>query len=100
VSKQFTPKILKNQGMNQRTLISHKSPSARAGSFWALSSSAKKDAAERGFWQQDAPWPSPAQTVLRRHVNSLRSNLDMPRGEPRPDLFASPLTATPNNTVN
>lgn len=93
--KQFTPKILKHP---QRTLASHKSPAGRAGSFWALSSSAKKDAQERGFWQQDAPWPSPAQTVLRRHVNSLRTNLDMPRAD-RPDLFASPMTATPNNTV-
>jgi hypothetical protein len=48
--KQFTPKILKHHAVNQRTLASHKSPAARVGSFWAPSSSAKKDAQERGFW--------------------------------------------------
>ena len=46
----------------------------------------------------DAPWPSPAPTGLRNHVNNSLMNMggqcDSGRG-----LFASPLTATPRAAV-
>jgi hypothetical protein len=45
------------------------------------------------------PWPSPAQTGLRRHVNSLRMNMERSSGDQRHNLFASPLNITPGHFV-
>lgn len=72
-----------------------KSPATR-NAFWGLSSSAKKLAADNGGYHDAAPWPSPVHTMLRRHVVSLRTAQNG-NGDPRPDLFASPLNATSIN---
>ena len=70
--KQFTPKILIKHQASHLQVNAPKSPTTR-NAFWGLSSSAQKIAADNG-WQNDAaPWPSPVHTMLRRHVTGLRT---------------------------